>query len=259
MCTTDPPLYSTTFDLTGGSDWCQIYGDLIYADNHCNAKVVSSPCVSTAPLDLKCPAGNGVLYRAPEVETYHPRVLCKVCKVMSIPEDTDLGQDTYSGTLTFGPNQIDNTLDETYIKAYKVYFASANLTKFGTAVATITVNSPVSISTCGCTGNEHSVTLSMVGIPSDATGFMIVVVDSYDMEMPVGTYVGGLIDKWTTTTTTTTTTSATTTTTTSLTATVTATTTSTVTIKAVVSFAPGRTLSAILLWLAAAAVAVVIA
>jgi hypothetical protein len=178
---------------------------------------------------------------------------------MSIPEDTDLGQDTYSGTLTFGPNQIDNTLDETYIKAYKVYFASANLTKFGTAVATITVNSPVSISTCGCTGNEHSVTLSMVDIPSGATGFMIVVVDSYGMEMPVGTYVGGLVDVWTTTTTTTTTTSKTTTTTITSTTTSTTVTTSTVTIKPVVSFALGRTMSVILVWLAAAAVAVVIA
>jgi len=252
-------LYTTTFDLTGGSDWCQVYGDLIYADNHCNAKVVNSPCVSATPLDLQCPAGNGVLYRAPEVSTYHPRVLCKVCKIMSIPEDTDLGMGTYSGTFTFGPNQIDNVLDETYIKAYKVYFANSNLTKMGgTAAATITVSSPVAISTCGCTGNEHSVTLSMVDIPSGATGFMIVVVDSYDMEMPVGTYVGGLMDKWTTTTTTTTTSSVTTTTTKTSTTTITTTTTSTVTIKPVVSFALGRRMSAMLVWLATAAAAVVV-
>jgi hypothetical protein len=171
-----------------------------------------------------------------------------------------LGEGTYSGTFTFGPNQIDNVLDETYISAYKVYLANANLTKMSTtAAATITVTSPVSISTCGCTGNEHSVTLSMVDIPSGATGFMIVVVDSYGMEMPVGTYVGGLVDVWTTTTTTTTTTSKTTTTTITSTTTSTTVTTSTVTIKPVVSFALGRTMSVILVWLAAAAVAVVIA
>jgi hypothetical protein len=175
---------------------------------------------------------------------------------MSIPEDTDMGQGTYSGTLTFGPSQIDNVLDETYIKAYKVYMANANLTKMSTtAAATITVSSPVAISTCGCTGNEHSVTLSMVDVPSGATGFMIVVVDSYDMEMPVGTYVDGLVDVWTTTTTTTTTISTTSTSTVTTTTTTTTVTTSTVTIKPVVSFALGRTTSTLLMWLAAAAVA----
>merc|ERR1712050_697813 len=147
-------------------------------------------------------------------------------------------------------------IDETFVKAYKVYFASANLTKFGDAVAMVTVTNRVTISTCGCNANQHTVTLSMLDIPSGATGFMIVVVDIYDFEMPFGTYLGGLADIWTTTTTTTTTTSVTVTSTTTSTSTSTSVTTTTVTLKAIVSIAPRRTVLAALVWLAAAIVAV---
>jgi hypothetical protein len=145
----------------------------------------------------------------------------------------------FSGSFSFGPNQISDTIDETYVKSYKVYFADANHTKIGASVATVSVeNSRVAISTCGCSATQHAVTLSMVDIPSNATGFMVVIVDVYDFEMPVGTYIGGLHDVYTTTTTTTTTSSMTSTSTTTTTSV--STTTTTVTLKPVVSGALRR-------------------
>jgi hypothetical protein len=154
----------------------------------------------------------------------------------------------YTGSFSFGPNQIDSVIDETYITAYKVYFADSNMTKLGSAVTTITVTTRVPISTCGCNANLHTVTLNMVDIPAGSDGFMIVVVDLYGFEMPVGTYIGGLADIWTTTTTTTSTTSVTATTTTTSSATATTSTTSTITLKPVVSGAP-RTMGAALVGL----------
>merc|ERR1712050_767358 len=91
-------------------------------------------------------------------------------------------------------------------------------------------NSKVAMATCGCNSAQHTGTLTNVPFPPGVhpTGFMVVPVDYDDFEMPVGQYVGGLEDKWSTTTTTTTTTSATSTTTS---VTITTTTTVTYTIK----------------------------
>lgn len=107
----------------------------------------------------------------------------------------------YSGTIKFGPNQLDSTIDEQFVKAYKLYFANANLSTVGPAVATVTA-AQVSSSTCGCDSDRYSVTMNRVDIPSGATGFMVVIVDVYDFELPLGTYIGGLVDIWTSTTTT---------------------------------------------------------
>merc|ERR1712050_678226 len=83
-------------------------------------------------------------------------------------------------------------------------------------------NSKVAMATCGCNSAQHTVTLTNVPFPPGVhpTGFMVVPVDYDDFEMPVGQYVGGLEDKWSTTTTTTTTTSVTITTTTTVTYTI---------------------------------------
>merc|ERR1712050_572145 len=82
-------------------------------------------------------------------------------------------------------------------------------------------NSKVAMATCGCNSAQHTGTLTNVPFPPGVhpTGFMVVPVDYDDFEMPVGQYIGGLEDIWSTTTTTatTSTTSVTVTTTTTVT------------------------------------------
>lgn len=160
--------------------------------------------------------------------------------------DGALQEGVYTGTFTFGPNQRDNLIDETWVAAYKVWFADAALNKLGgNALATISVEyARVTMSSCGCDANYYTVVLTEVAVPSDATGIMIVVEDLYGFELPVGTYIGaqGPLDVWTTTTTTTPTTTFTST---SHTATTTSTgTTTTLTLKPVVGSAPRLALSA---------------
>lgn len=214
-------------------------GALLWAGNDCTTTVVSSPCVTTNGLTLTCPAGNTLENRAPVADTWHPRVLCKVCAIDAIETDTHLGHGFYTGTLRFGANQKNGMLDESDVKEYKVYFSDMDLNKLDDAVATVSVQgSKIETAFCGCSKSRSSVTLAGVAIPAGATGFMVVPVDNNDYEMPVGAYVGGLEDLWTTTTTTTsaTTTSKTTTPTTTIT-------TTTVTLKPIVAGAPRAALA----------------
>merc|ERR1712151_906778 len=134
---------------------------------------------------------------------------------------------------------------------YKLYFANANLSTVGPAVATVTA-AQVSSSTCGCDSDRYSVTMNRVDIPSGATGFMVVIVDVYDFELPLGTYIGGLVDIWTSTTTTGTSESETSESVTATTTTTNMTTTTTVTLKPIVSGAGGRRPGAVFVGLAAA-------
>lgn len=145
-------------------------------------------------------------------------------------------EDSYTGTFSFGPNQLSGVVDERFVKEYKVYFADSDHAKVSSAIATVNVEtSRVPVAWCGCSDNLRSVTLNSEPIPGNATGLMVVVVDIYDFEMPVGTYIGGLTDVFTTTTTTTTATTKTTTATTVTATATTVTVTTTVTLKPIVS------------------------
>merc|ERR1712151_393753 len=172
--------------------------------------------------------------------------MCKVCAVGAIATDTHLDQGFYSGVLTFGANQKNNLLDETDVSGYRVWFADASLNKLGSDyVSSVTLSNKIATADCGCSSTQYSVTMAGVTIPTGATGFMVVAVDTLNFEMPVGVYVGGLADIWTTTTTTTTTSSTTTSHTTTTTTRSTTTTTTSFTIAPIASGAPA---SAALAW-----------
>jgi hypothetical protein len=182
--------------------------------------------------------------RAPEAtDNYLPRVLCKVCAVAAIPTDTNLDQGVYSGVLTFGPNQLGGWLDETDVSAYTVWFADASYNKIGSAAVGTVSAGKIAYADCGCSNNRYSLTMSDVAIPSGATGFMVTPVDNFNYEMPVGQYVGGIVDLWTTTTTTTTSSTSTTSVTTTSTTISTTTTSTTQTLQQVASRAAGVALA----------------
>lgn len=120
--------------------------------------------------------------------------------------------------MRFGANQQDDMLSEIDVMSYKVYFSDEDLNMLGDgALATVDVmNNKTTPAFCGCDKTRYSVSLQAVQVPMGATGFMVVSVDNFGFEMPVGTYIGGLSDFWTTTTTTTVTTKTTTVTTATL-------------------------------------------
>jgi hypothetical protein len=148
-------------------------------------------------VDFKCPNGNDVQGVAPELvdhwntetnsweKSYYPLVICKACQA-TLTEDTHLGENTFTGTFSFGPNQVNDYVDETDILEYKVYFTDddhvpidliATLPKLG-----------LGKSACGCAGNEYSVPMSEYPTPSNAAYIMVTMIDSTGYELPIGTY-----------------------------------------------------------------------
>jgi hypothetical protein len=169
-----------------------------------------SPCVTEAMVDFKCPNGNDVQGAAPELvdhwnpqtysweKSYYPLVICKACQA-TLTEDVNMGENTFTGTLSFGPNQVNDSIDETDIVEYKVYFTDSDHVPI--ELITTTPKLGFGKSACGCTGSEYTVDFNQYVSPVGAAYVMVTMIDTTGYELPIGTYVP-FTDYYTTTTTT---------------------------------------------------------
>lgn len=119
-----------------------------------------------------------------------PQLRCRVCGIASASMDTDGRAGTYSGTLTFGPNQVDGMINETMIKEYKVYFVDAHRRKLK-LVAKVPRSASPSNTAC-CETDYYQLPMTEVplesseGDPPGPSRIMIVPVDIAGAEMPLG-------------------------------------------------------------------------
>lgn len=125
--------------------------------------------------------------------------------------DTNIADGLVDMVVSWGPNQINDVVDESHISEYKVYYTDTLQTKLGQIIATVSKAPSPSYNTWCCDFSTYSVTLSQVTPPAGATEIMVVPVDVNGMEMPVG-MSRSFVDFTTTLTTTTVTTTTTTTT-----------------------------------------------
>lgn len=139
---------------------------------------------------------------------------------MGVSEDTDAREGFYSGTITFGANQVQGQIDESNIKEYKIFITDWMGIPIGASVATVAKTS--TLKTC-CDQGLYSAALAGVPLPADGRYVTVHPVDTNDFVMPLGH--GAAIHDFIRTTTQTTTTRTTTLTATSVTITTVETTT----------------------------------
>jgi len=102
-----------------------------------------------------------------------------------LSDDVNAGVGVYSGTLTFGPNQISNAIAEENITKYKVYLADSTGAKVGSVLGSVDVASAETGTVC-CDSDKYSVAIQGAATTASASDIMVVVVDSNNNEMPTG-------------------------------------------------------------------------
>lgn len=90
------------------------------AGDSCTAVAGSNAhrCIEPGQIKFTCPAGN-VVNSGPYLVSEHA-VRCRVCSVSAHVADENPAKDYFSGTIQWGPNMINGTVDETMIDRYYV-------------------------------------------------------------------------------------------------------------------------------------------
>ncbi|CAK0902633.1 unnamed protein product, partial [Prorocentrum cordatum] len=152
-------------------------------------------CLSGAFPDFYCPADNADAGRIPVIFTALPDYLCKVCEA-TLGDDSNSDAGVFTGTLTFGPNQVYGQAYEATIKEYRVYFVDAATGVLASEVlATVGVDSLAPVDSSCCDGGRYQVTISDVSLPNDTASWHLAVVPVEDLgsgeelEMVTGTSV----------------------------------------------------------------------
>jgi hypothetical protein len=102
-----------------------------------------------------------------------------------MPQDTDGRYGFYSGMLSFGPNQVNGDIEESYIMEYRVYMASDDGTKVGDPLSTLSASfSSVDDPIPCCDPTAYTVQLS--GVEVTGSSIVVVPVDTDGVEMPHG-------------------------------------------------------------------------
>lgn len=179
----------------------------------CTPKIKESVCIEGRAPVLSCPADN-LIERAPSAPSWasYPTISCKVCSI-ALSADSDIRPDTFTGALTFGPNQMNGQVDEADIWEYKIYFTDEIHRRLPVGapevVATVGVGSVPATSFTSLSGDagvccDHEaylVSFSEVNLAAEMAKLMVVPVDSAGQEVPVGLAVD-IVDYTTTMTTT---------------------------------------------------------
>jgi len=76
-------------------------------------------CIKNGPIEFKCPCGNLGNDTMPYLISAN--VLCKPCAVTARVIDKDWAPGKFLGRISWGPNMIDDRVDETMIEGYRVY------------------------------------------------------------------------------------------------------------------------------------------
>lgn len=131
--------------------------------------------------------------------TAYPRIMCSVCtseedvwdgaywykvyKTAELTADTDGAVGVYAGTLTFGPNQVGDEVDESVVSGYALYKGTYEGVRIGDRVAYVAKLSE-SDSRC-CKSDTYVVDLAGIDVAGAET-LLLVVVDINSVAMPTG-------------------------------------------------------------------------
>lgn len=156
-------------------------GEAASADEATSTTSEPSPFV----LNFTCPADNNLFRPVTEIGIM-PRMRCKVCGVSAASADLDGRPGFYSGTVSFGPNQVDGMINETIIREYRVYYIDVHMQKSSMIAA---FNRSVAESNTACCDTE-TYQFNLKNVPvAEYAGAMVVPVDTNGVEMPLGEVV----------------------------------------------------------------------
>lgn len=172
----------------------------------CAPELLNSVCVlaNETPAVLFCPDTEDENTTAPilaELDSgEYPRVVCQPCGGLTVEPDQDARQGHYTGLVRFGPNEMDDAINETLVSEYRIHFGDASGHILSEqAVASVNKTNETIV----CCADIYAVQLTGALMPFDAAKLVVVTVDALGIEMPVGLSTPVLDYVLTTTTTTT--------------------------------------------------------
>lgn len=128
----------------------------------------------------------------PVVTGAYPKFSCRVCKIHEVTADVNGESGLYSGSIVFGRNQCNNSINETDISKYRVYLGDSDGHKLNSRIL-----AEVDKQGCdgGCdtccaptyTASIFNLNLSLVAVEELARTVVVLSVDMEGREIPFGT------------------------------------------------------------------------
>jgi len=165
--------------------------DAVARGGSCQVAPLGNPCVdssggtvalSCSPSGVMQVIGGGVM----------PRTRCRPCSVAPRWVDFDLRADFVEGRLRFGQSLLDGAvIDGSTVIRYRIYAVDRGLQKLGSALAEVEASSRGGITCC----HESAYEVRIMGVlPANAERLMVVAVAVGDLELPVGSVTGPIVD-----------------------------------------------------------------